>query len=275
MNRLTPSTKTSRFSLAAAVPDEETYEEAVERALAVVERAMSPVAVRAVVSEGGVSAALDVVRVGVGPLLTKHGSFYEIAFKIFDKWSDYIAIVKADLDEDLRPIFRSRDLLIRVDSGCGTGQVFGDLTCDCAEQLDRALAAIAASGEGIVVHVPRQDGRGLGLGFKLSTLLLQTQLGVDTVEASALLDPEGDTRDQRQYAGVIGILRFFGLRPDARIRLLSNNPRKLSVFRENGFANSRLAAISVPPTEHTRRHLLAKQAQLGHIGLVTDPSTDL
>jgi 3,4-dihydroxy 2-butanone 4-phosphate synthase / GTP cyclohydrolase II len=232
--------------------------------------AMSPRSSRVTVEEDGRRIALNVLRVGVGPLLTKHGSFHEFAFTISDHWSDYIAIVKSDLDQDLQPVFRSRDLLIRIDSGCGTGQVFGDLTCDCAEQLDQALARIAANGEGIVVHVPGQDGRGLGLGFKLATLLLQTELGVDTVEASALLDPKGVARDQRQYAGVIAIVRFFGLAADAPIRLLSNNPRKLSIFRENGFADSRLSAITVPPTAHTRRHLLAKQSHMGHIGLVPD-----
>jgi GTP cyclohydrolase II len=220
--------------------------------------------------EDGRAVALHVVRVAVGPLLTKHGPFYAFGFTISDQWSEYVAIVKGDLDDDLNPVFRSNDLLVRIDSGCGTGQVFGELTCDCAEQLDHALAAIAANGEGIVIHVPRQDGRGLGLGFKLATLLLQSELVIDTVEASALLDPEGVTRDQRQYAGAIAILRFFGLGIDARIRLLSNNPRKLAIFHENGFADSRLCAIRVPPTEHTRRHLLAKQSHLGHIGLVPD-----
>lgn len=243
-----------------------------ERVRASAEKAMSPVASRLTVAEGGRTLALDVVRVGVGRLLTMHGAFYEFHFTISDQWSEYIAIVKADLDESLRPVFKSRDVLIRIDSGCRTGQVFGDVTCDCAEQLDLAFAAIAANGEGMVVHIPRQDGRGLGLGFKLATLLLQAELGVDTVEASAMLDPEGVTRDQRQYAGVIALLRFFGLGRDAPIRLLSNNPAKLAIFHENGFTDSRLCAITVPPTEHTRRHLLAKQSYFGHVGLVSDGS---
>lgn len=251
-------------------PDGELRGEVSERIRELAKNAMSPVASRVAVAEGGTTSALDVIRTGVGPLVTKHGAFYEFAFTVTDEWSEYIAIVKADLDDDLQPVFRAPELPTRIDSGCGTGQVFGDLTCDCAEQLDRALKVIAANGEGVVVHVPRQDGRGLGVGFKLATLFLQTELGVDTVEASALLDPEGVTRDQRQYAGAIAVLRFFGLGPDAPIRLLSNNPAKLAIFQENGFTDSQLCAITVPPTEHTRRHLLAKQSYFGHVGLVPD-----
>lgn len=261
--------RSPRYSLEGAADAARVHREQV---LESAKKAMSPIVSRVTVAEDGKRCALNVTRTGVGPLLTKHGSFYEFAFTVTDEWSEYIAIVKAELDEDLYPVFGSPELLMRIDSGCGTGQVFGDLTCDCAEQLDRALAAISERGEGMVVHVPRQDGRGLGLGFKLATLHLQTELSVDTVEASALLDPEGETRDQRRYAGVIAILRFLGLGPDAPIRLLSNNPAKLAIFHENGFADSRLCAITVSPTEHTRRHLLAKQSYFGHVGLVADSS---
>lgn len=244
---------------------------ALERA----KKAMSPVSARVTVVEEGRSIALDVVRVGVGPLITEHGPFSQYEFQISDRWRDYTAIVRAEMDERLQPIFRSRELLLRIDSGCTTGQVYGDLACDCAEQLNRALAAIAANGEGLVVHIPSQDGRGLGLAFKLGTLALQTELRIDTVEASALLDPDGVTRDQRSFGGVIAILRFFGQSAEAPIRVLSNNPKKLAIFSENGFTDARLSAITIPPTEHTYRHLAAKQRHLGHIGLVAADRVDV
>lgn len=246
--------------------------EAVRTAL----RSMIPAASRVVVVEKGDAVALDIVRVGVGPLLTDYGLFYEFVFRISDLWADYTVIGRsAALDDDFQPVFDdSSEILLRVDSGCGTGQVFHERTCDCAEQLDLALSLIAANASGLVVHIPRQDGRGLGLGFKLATLALQAELGVDTVDASSLLDPEGITRDARTYGGVVGILRFFGMSTDAPIRLLSNNPRKLAVFGENGFTNVGLRGIAIPPTEHTRKHLLAKQRHLGHIGLVPDPRPD-
>lgn len=239
---------------------------------------MTPAASRVVVVERGDAMPLDIVRVGVGPLLTDHGPLYEFAFRISDLWADYTVIAKcAALDLDLQPVFDSSEVLLRVDSGCGTGQVFHERTCDCAEQLDLAVSLIAANGGGLIVHIPRQDGRGLGLGFKLATLALQAELGVDTVEASSLLDPEGITRDARTYGGVVGILRFFGMSSDAPIRLLSNNPRKLSVFGENGFTNVGLRKITIPPTDYTRKHLLAKQQHLGHIGLIpeTSPSAEI
>lgn len=245
--------------------------EAVQAAL----RSMTPAASRVVVVEKGNAVALEIVRVGVGRMLTDYGPFYAFAFRISDLWADYTVIGRcAALDDDLQPIFDSSEILLRVDSGCGTGQVFHERTCDCAEQLDLALSLIAANAGGLVVHIPRQDGRGLGLGFKLATLALQAELGVDTVAASSLLDPEGITRDGRTYGGVVGILRFFGMSTDAPIRLLSNNPRKLSVFGENGFTNVGLREITIPPTEHTRKHLLAKQRHLGHIGLIRDLSPE-
>jgi GTP cyclohydrolase II len=240
---------------------------AVERARA----SMDPLSKRVVVIEDGRAMALEVVRRGVGPLDTPYGLLYEYALEVSDPWKDYVAIVRANLGDNLQPIFSGRsEKLLRVDSGCVTGQVFHDLTCDCGDQLDRALAAIAEKGEGLVIHVPHQDGRGLGLGFKLATLTVQHELGVDTVEASALLDPGGVTRDQRTYAGVIAVLNFFELSVDASIRLLSNNPAKLRIFQENGFTEARLEPITVPPTERTRHHLLAKQRFFGHIGLVQD-----
>ncbi len=223
---------------------------------------MEPVARRTVVREHGRDRRLEVVRFGVGPLRTPFGRFHQVAFSINDRWDGYYALVAAPLNGELQPVFSSGELLVRVDSGCVTGQTYGDQTCDCKQQLDRALAEVGGEGEGVVIQIPRQDGRGLGLAFKLATLMLQEELGVDTVRASALLDPDNKSRDERDYGGVIAILRFFGLADNARIRLLSNNPEKLTIFHENGYKHARLRPIAIPPTEHTRQHLMAKKEQV-------------
>ena len=89
----------------------------------------------------------------------------------------YLVIVRARLDELMKPVFGDNRLLLRIDSACSTGQIFGDLTCDCSDQLKSALVALEKRGSGMVIRADAQDGRGLGTGFKLVTLLMQKELG--------------------------------------------------------------------------------------------------
>jgi GTP cyclohydrolase II len=213
---------------------------------------------------------------GVGGLKTALGLFEQFDFRVWprdkDPWEKYSVVLCSPLAADFSPqILPGGPLLMRIDSGCETGQLFGDKTCDCREQLDRALERIAAHGSGLVINIPRQDGRGMGLPFKLSTLSLQLALGVDTVESGALLDPIAE-RDTRTYAGALAVLRFLGAETSTPIRLLTNNPKKREIFDENGFADVALLGIAVDATPDTEHHLLAKQERLGHIGLV--PKTE-
>jgi GTP cyclohydrolase II len=210
---------------------------------------------------------LEVTRLGVGPLRTDAGNFWQFYFQVSDQWCEYAAIVKAQLDDSLMPVFRdSEDLLLRIDSGCQTGQVFGDRTCECREQLTNAMETIARKGEGIVVWVPQQDGRGMGLGFKLATLFLQKELAFHTVRAAKSLSGACPI-DRRSYTGVISILKFLGCTKDFRFRLLTNNPAKLRSFSQNGF-RFRVAPLAVAPTPLTRCHLAAKKRYLGHSDLL-------
>lgn len=237
-------------------------------------RSMVPRSKRVVVIEQGIEHTLKVTREGVGPLNTQFGVFYHFSFYVDDKWTKYSVLVMAELSSDFYPKFKDgRDLLLRIDSGCETGQLFGDRTCECREQLELCLKKIAEKGEGIVVNIPRQDGRGLGLPFKLATLVLQGELGVHTIEASALLDPDG-SRDVRTYAGVIGILKFLGIPGETRIHLASNNPKKSLVFAENGYQLCELEPMVVPPTEYTFPHLRAKQELFGHVDLVPESTVE-
>ncbi len=119
------------------------------------------------------------------------------------------------------------------------------------------------------MNIPHQDGRGMGISFKLATLWLQDTLGVDTVESASILAP-GGVIDVRTYAGVVGILRFFGIPESSIINLASNNPKKAKVFEENGYKIGDFVPIVIEPTEHTQKHLKAKQDKLGHIKLVNN-----
>jgi orotidine-5'-phosphate decarboxylase len=126
---------------------------------------------------------------------------------------------------------------------------------------------IREAGEGLIINIPRQDGRGLGLPFKLATLRIQWDLGVDTVTASALLDPDG-SRDTRTYAGIVAILQFLNIPKTSTLHLESNNPEKMKVFPENGYSLSDLRPVVIHPTKYTRHHLEAKEKELGHINLI-------
>ncbi len=167
------------------------------------------------------------------------------------------------------PIFQNpHTITMRIDSGCESGQKFGDITCDCKDQLFLAMREIAKIGEGIMINIPHQDGRGMGNPFKLATLSLQEQLRLTTVEAASVLTNAGPI-DKRSYGGVIAILRFLQISERCEICLITNNPYKFKVFEENGYRAKRVP-VAIQPTQHTRRHLEAKQLYLGHKGLVSD-----
>lgn len=239
-----------------------------ERALETVRRAQEPARQVISVREAGAASELLVERRGVGPVATEFGLFWSYDFLVSDQWRNYVVLVRADsLDREFRPVFKlSRALFVRPDSGCATGQVYLDNTCDCREQLHLALKLIRDEGEGVLISIPAQDGRGMGLGRKLGTLWLQRTLGLHTVDAGLLLADDG-VIDIRTYGGAVAVLKSLGVAEGAGLVLAANNPKKLAAFAENGFrVESR--AVSVPPTEHTQRHLEAKKRLLGHTGLL-------
>lgn len=218
------------------------------------------------VREDGAEQELTVTRLGAGPLETPYGEFWMVKFGINDAWQKYTALIKSsDFDLDrIEPVFSKKDsLMVRIDSGCETGQVFHDKTCDCREQLHHTMEAVAKEGEGIIVNIPSQDGRGQGIGFKLSTLFLQKSLGINTVEAAAVMAKQ-DSVDVRTYGGVIGVLKYLGINPgESKINLATNNPDKIAIFTDNGYATDD-RPVHIPPTEYTAHHLAAKGAHLGH-----------
>jgi GTP cyclohydrolase II len=238
------------------------------RAMEAAKKAMTALTRSVDIVDHGVARSLTITRRGVGPILNDYGSFSEFVFNIDDGWKEYHVLVKAKLTDGLDPMFLATEpILIRIDSGCQTGQMFGDQTCECKQQLDLAMANLQNASQGLIIHIPAQDGRGLGLPFKLSTLGLQAQLGLDTVEAATAL-AGGDGIDSRSYSGAIGILKFFGVSEKIGLKLMTNNPKKTAGFQENGYTVTGLVPVVIPPSKHTARHLLAKQKALGHLNLV-------
>jgi 3,4-dihydroxy 2-butanone 4-phosphate synthase / GTP cyclohydrolase II len=182
-------------------------------------------------------------------LPTDYGEFTAVAFRETLTGKHHVALVLGD-------VAGADDVLVRVHSECLTGDVFHSLRCDCGEQLDTALRAIAAEGSGVLLYLA-QEGRGIGLLNKLKAYELQEQ-GLDTVDANLAL---GFAADEREWGIGNQILSDLGL---TTIRLLTNNPKKVSGLGAWGLRVVEQVPIEVPPQAENRRYLAAKRDKLGH-----------
>jgi 3,4-dihydroxy 2-butanone 4-phosphate synthase / GTP cyclohydrolase II len=182
-------------------------------------------------------------------LPTAYGDFAAIAFRETLTGKHHVALVKGDVDGQ-------EDVLVRVHSECLTGDVFHSLRCDCGEQLEQALARIGSEDRGVLLYMA-QEGRGIGLLNKLKAYELQEN-GLDTVEANLEL---GFAADMREYGIGNQILADLGL---TTIRILTNNPKKITGIEGFGLTVVEQVPIEVSPNEENRRYLETKRAKLGH-----------
>jgi GTP cyclohydrolase II len=156
----------------------------------------------------------------------------------------------------IRGTVATHDVLVRVHSECLTGEAFDSLHCDCGEQLDQALSRIAVAGCGIVIYL-RQEGRGIGLASKLQAYMLQAG-GLDTFEANRAL---GLPEDARSYDAAAAMLAHVGVQS---IRLMTNNPDKVSALRALGVDVRQKLAMPVSVNPHNARYLETKRGRAGN-----------
>ncbi len=187
--------------------------------------------------------------VGVADLPSRFGTFRIVAFWNNRDAKEHVAVVRGG-------IVGADDVPTRLHSECLTGDVLGSLRCDCRDQLEVALGKIAGMPRGLLLYM-RQEGRGIGLINKIRAYALQDR-GLDTVEANLAL---GFRDDERDYAVAAHMIASLDVRS---IRLMTNNPSKISQLTQYGVRVTGRIPHVIPPNPHNRFYLETKAGRSGH-----------
>ncbi|XRQ13487.1 GTP cyclohydrolase II [Actinomadura welshii] len=194
---------------------------------------------------------IDQKDIAEADLRTRRGVFRAVAFRDPVDGHEHMALVRGDV--------RGREnVLVRMHSECMTGDIFAATRCECGDQLGAALDTIVREGAGVLVYLRGHEGRGIGLVAKLRTHILQDDQGLDTVDSATAIGLPVDVRD---YGPAARILRHLGVRS---VRLLSNNPLKVSALDSYGIAIAARVPLLVPVSDDNVRYLTAKRDRLGH-----------
>jgi 3,4-dihydroxy 2-butanone 4-phosphate synthase/GTP cyclohydrolase II len=190
-------------------------------------------------------------RVAEARLPTALGEFRAIGYESIIDGTPYVAVVKGEISSD-------KPILVRVHSGCLTGDALLSLRCDCGEQLHSALTRIEEEGQGILLYINHHEGRGIGILNKLRAYALQDE-GADTVQANHAL---GFASDAREYGTGAQVLYDLGVR---KMRLLTNNPSKRVGLEGYGLHIVERVALSPTVNDENRSYLDTKRLKMGHL----------
>ncbi len=179
-------------------------------------------------------------------------------------WGSFIMKAYAGSEENSMPhivmesmnLDRSKPVILRIHSECMTGDLFHSNKCDCGEQLNKSMQRIEKEG-GMLIYL-RQEGRGIGLINKLKAYQKQAE-GFNTIEANVLLGFEADSRD---FGLALEILKEEGIQ---QIRLLTNNPEKIEIFKDSDIELLERLELEIPPEPDNRSYLKTKKYDLGHL----------
>jgi len=181
---------------------------------------------------------------------TAWGHFRLSMYRSLTTGLEHLALVKGDV-ADGEPV------LVRVHSECFTGDVLGSERCDCGPQLHTAMSMVEKEGRGAILYM-RQEGRGIGLANKLHAYRKQ-EAGMDTVEANVALGFAPDLREYGEGAQILGDLGI------TKVRLITNNPRKIKGLAGYGIEISERVPVVIPATEYDKRYLETKRVKMGHL----------
>ncbi len=193
---------------------------------------------------------LNVTLVAIANLPTKFGQFRIAAFENNQDGKEHVAVIRGEVKE-------KTNVLTRIHSECMTGDVFGSRKCDCGEQLNYAMEALAQEDSGILLYM-RQEGRGIGLNNKIRAYQLQDQ-GMDTVEANLHLGFDDDIREYDIAAEMIRLLE------PKSLQLMTNNPRKFKGLLAAGIEVSKQLPIKMMANPFNEKYLETKKTKSGHL----------
>jgi GTP cyclohydrolase II len=165
-----------------------------------------------------------------GPIILEEGTFYTVPATVVDgKWGEHYLLFYPDV----KTVLKQKHILLRIDSGCYSGPVLGDITCDCKQQLQAAQHEIIKNGHGLIITVPSHDGRGWK-EFKMANQILMQQAHMNTVGAALAFYENEDDIDRRDYSEIGTILKAVGFTGKNTFDLASNNKKKIKAILDAG-----------------------------------------